>query len=492
MALEPYEIIASLGDWCGPAANIRRRFGVTEAMPFDWWVSPYNATIKLLEENFANLLQLDNLEITNSPESERNSVRCNYYGMLHHHDFNRDDENKITPDIASQLPNILNKNKFIIDRFRGSFDGKRALFIRNDLVDDLWYPEHGLPFLHPTLEEQINRATRLHALIRNLLSPRQLDIVILSNISHHIMLSLDGGSVIFEVLGERIGESTFWDQNYDLLFDRLGIELTQKDAKPIVSKGSFGNMDFSGNLDYMKFYDDGPWLLDHGIVHESDFYMFQKLKTVAPVVLDIGANKGQSIASFLTLFPEAVIHSFECNPAMVLVLKNLKEKRPELCRNVYIYDCGLADSDQWIKFSIPVVDGKYYFEETTLAPEDEFVKHRGRYEAYGSELTTFDFKAEVRAGDRFGFTPDIIKINAQGAEPFILKGLLGTIKACFPVILAGTSCFSEVNEILFPHGYRSYMPDQEGRIVPLSIGRANVLYVPEQRKAFFDKELFFD
>jgi hypothetical protein len=127
-----------------------------------------------------------------------------------------------------------------------------------------------------------------------------------------------------------------------------------------------------------------------------------------------------------------------------------------------------------------------------LAPEDEFVKHRGRYEAYGSELTTFDFKAEVRAGDRFGFTPDIIKINAQGAEPFILKGLLGTIKACFPVILAGTSCFSEVNEILFPHGYRSYMPDQEGRIVPLSIGRANVLYVPEQRKAFFDKELFFD
>lgn len=235
MTREPYEIIASLGDWCAPAANIRRRFGITAAMPFDWWVSPYNATMKLLEEKFANLLILNNLEITNSPEKERNSVRCNYYGILHHHDFQRDKDDSIVPDIASQLPDVINKTKFILSRFFQSFEGKRALFIRNSLYGDLWYPERGLPFIYPTREEQIVLATKLHTVLRNLLSPRQLDIVVLSNIEQGTTHPREGGSVIFESLGDRIGESFFWNENYDKLFDRLGIELVAAEAPQSVA-----------------------------------------------------------------------------------------------------------------------------------------------------------------------------------------------------------------------------------------------------------------
>jgi FkbM family methyltransferase len=252
-------------------------------------------------------------------------------------------------------------------------------------------------------------------------------------------------------------------------------------------------MDFFNDPDYMQFYEDAPWQLDQKIVHEPDYRMFENLHIEAPVILDIGANKGQSIASFLALFPKAIIHAFECNPAMVLVLEALKAKRSELCQNVHIYNCGLADKNEVIKFSIPVVDGKYYFEETTLAPDVEFAKHRTRYENYGSQLSTFDFDAQVYCGDRFGFSPDIIKIDAEGAEPFVLSGLGGTIRACLPIILAETSCFNEVNEILFPLGYCTYMPDDLGHIVPLSTGRGNVLYVHEHsRPTFKAGSIFFD
>lgn len=225
MTHEPYDVIASLGDWCAPAANIRRRFGVTTAMPFDWWVSPYNATIKLLEEKFSNLLRPENLEIIDQGGRERDSVRCNYYGILHHHDFIRDDHHRIDTDIASQMAAAVEKSRFIIDRFFRAFEGKRALFIRNSLYGDLWQPDSGVPFHMPTAEEQFERATRLHSLIRNDLSPRHVDIVVLSNLPPGTTLSLDRGTVIFEKLGDRIGDSGFWEENYDLLFDRLGINL---------------------------------------------------------------------------------------------------------------------------------------------------------------------------------------------------------------------------------------------------------------------------
>jgi hypothetical protein len=221
MALEPYDVITSLGSWCAPAANIRRRFGVSQAMPFDWWVSPYNATIKLLEEDFGNLLRPENLEIVDNGDS----VRCNYYGILHHHDFIRDDSKRIVPEFGSQIGAVAEKFRFIVDRFHRTHFGKRALFVRHSLNSELWQADSGIPFESPTAEEQIERATRLHCLIRSRLSPSHADVIVLSDLRPGTTLALEGGSVIFEQLGEQIDDSVFWNGNYDHLFSRLGIVL---------------------------------------------------------------------------------------------------------------------------------------------------------------------------------------------------------------------------------------------------------------------------
>jgi FkbM family methyltransferase len=241
---------------------------------------------------------------------------------------------------------------------------------------------------------------------------------------------------------------------------------------------------------YRQFFLDGPWQIEHKVVHDPDYLMLKPLQVDSPLIFDVGANKGQSIASLLTLFPNATIHAFECNPAMVAVLRNLKEKKSTACRNVVIHDCGLSNVDGELTFSIPVVDGTLYFEETTSEPEVEFKKHAERYKRYGQQLSARDFVARVIKGDSLLLKPDIVKIDAEGSEPKVILGLIETIRSALPVVLAETSCFNEVNALLFPLGYRACMPADDGKVVPLTRGRANALYVhPKHSKLFAEGTL---
>ena len=46
-----------------------------------------------------------------------------------------------------------------------------------------------------------------------------------------------------------------------------------------------------------------------------------------PLILDVGANVGQSIEAFRSWFPDAHIHSFEPSPATFARLKTLGARR---------------------------------------------------------------------------------------------------------------------------------------------------------------------
>jgi len=221
-----YDLIVSLGDWCAPAANIRRRFGLEQAMPFDWWVTSYNGLVRLLEDRFADLFDPTSMQVLDRPHLARETVLCHRYGILHHHDFNRDGNGQISADISSEIPRAIEKFKFIVNRFFESIAGKRVLFIRSGLQSDLWFPESGLPFTTPNHQECLERGAFLHGLLRRTLAPAALDLLILiENGPTGATLPLDGGHVVFDDLGPRIDEIGFLEANYDLLLDRLGVRL---------------------------------------------------------------------------------------------------------------------------------------------------------------------------------------------------------------------------------------------------------------------------
>jgi FkbM family methyltransferase len=236
---------------------------------------------------------------------------------------------------------------------------------------------------------------------------------------------------------------------------------------------------------YLQLFADGPWQLRKRIVRNKDFLVFDHMINRNPVILDIGANKGQSIASFLGVFPEATIHAFECHPALHPVLMNMKQTCAEECRNVTIHVFALGAEDGFLKFVTPIVDGKVYYEETTCKPEVEFEKHKNRLLGYGKEFSVHEFSVKVCKGDDLHIDPNIIKIDTEGSEPDVIRGLFNSIKKTLPVIYAETSCYREVTDLLASIGYKPFVPDEEKRIVPLSRGRGDVLYLHPSSYALF-------
>jgi hypothetical protein len=58
--------------------------------------------------------------------------------------------------------------------------------------------------------------------------------------------------------------------------------------------------------------------------------------------------------------------------------------------------------------------------------------------------------------DDFDLMPDLIKMDVQGFEPYVLQGALITLKRCAPVLMLeveGTAVRNKIHSILKPLGY---------------------------------------
>lgn len=80
--------VVSLGGNCMVTMEMRKYFGIEPANLFDWWITPGDALVRLIEDDFDDLFAEKNLQLV----GDRRSVANLRYGILHHHDFPRDDE----------------------------------------------------------------------------------------------------------------------------------------------------------------------------------------------------------------------------------------------------------------------------------------------------------------------------------------------------------------------------------------------------------------
>jgi hypothetical protein len=215
-----YDVIASLGWWCGPAFNIREYYGVKQATPFDWWIADDAATLGVLRDNFANLLQLENLHILDGAVP-RETVRCDRYGIRHHHDFKRESDggtqdgyhtdHPIIDDLASQIETVQAKHRFILERFRNNVRGRDVLMVRHD------------PF-----SDRHQMAQEIYQAFFECFQPRKLDLLMLSEREQHAATILTPrGSIFIEPLGEQIAppQNAFWQENYLRAFAKLDASL---------------------------------------------------------------------------------------------------------------------------------------------------------------------------------------------------------------------------------------------------------------------------
>ena len=168
-----------------------------------------------------------------------------------------------------------------------------------------------------------------------------------------------------------------------------------------------------------------------------------------PLILDIGANKGQSADAFLNFFPDATIHSFEPSPSTFQELKeNCKDKKKVQAWN---YGIGATQSKQLF------LENTHSEMSSFLAPGE-------------SSWGNIERKTEVEVITLDSFTTKhnidfvhALKTDTQGYDFEVLKGATNLMKdnkialvfmeVIFSDMYKGQPAFNEIFQFLIDHNF---------------------------------------
>ena len=171
------------------------------------------------------------------------------------------------------------------------------------------------------------------------------------------------------------------------------------------------------------------------------------------VCLDIGANGGQSALEFGRLRPDARIASFEANPDN---LTDLRIVNHILGRRHEFHHVALSDKAGSIVLHIPLVRNTPVPGEASLHPE-VFDNVQDRL---GPITGVLKHTVAARTLDSFGLAPDFVKIDVQGHEPAVLRGMINTLKQHRPgVMLENGGSFEDIRAFLSDLGYAIFTFD---------------------------------
>lgn len=226
-------------------------------------------------------------------------------------------------------------------------------------------------------------------------------------------------------------------------------------------------------------------LRQSGEVHDPDLncffnYLAVSRKRESVTVIDVGANRGQSIVSFKTVFPNARIISFEANSFFDPVL----QKVASWYEDVRVNSVGLGRTNQDSTLMVPVVDGKHYWEEASIR-EDNFHKPwvQQRLASYGDLLAFQEYPVRIRRADELleDIHADIVKIDVEGAELDVLQAMEKLVTRSRPIFMIENSDWHNVTAWLEERGYACYQYLLgENALVPLRVECTNSFYIPKE------------
>ncbi len=195
--------------------------------------------------------------------------------------------------------------------------------------------------------------------------------------------------------------------------------------------------------------------------HESEFKLFARL--VDPLLfVDIGANAGQSVLSFMMFSPKSEVISFEPNPEHRKDLQRLKH----LFSSRFRYESlGFGDEIATKKLFIPVVDGIPMTQEATfnlqILKKDPVTLDRIFCATGHKNFEVSETQVNITRFDELNLKPQIVKLDCQGYEIEVLKGMSKTLKASSPLLMIENSeLFTPMKDFLNDFNYRAYVFDE--------------------------------
>lgn len=188
------------------------------------------------------------------------------------------------------------------------------------------------------------------------------------------------------------------------------------------------------------FFDPtGPWqktILDN----TYDTFLFKRLdayKLEGKVIYDIGAHIGFHSLYFARLVgPKGKVYAFEPNPKNIERLNLIRDKNPDIKNIITVCDVAVSNILGTEEFSMSEdiesgrSSGGFIDTADTIWGREAFAM-RGFQEITVSTVPMDLFKQELGIQE----TPDLIKIDVEGAESLVLLGAKSTLMSKRPVIL---------------------------------------------------------
>lgn len=204
-----------------------------------------------------------------------------------------------------------------------------------------------------------------------------------------------------------------------------------------------------------------------GGVHDPEYRRLPK-SLDGQLLIDIGANIGQSIISLKSLFPLSKIVAYEPNPRCASILQKVVDSK----NGAVLHKVGLGAASGEFDFFVPVLpDG------TELLQEGSYDISVFREDVTIERIqSTFKLKCivvPIRTLDSYFLSPGLIKIDVQGLELQVLEGAISTIDRSRPIIFLERDIRSEsqINQFLTSRGYLAHV-----------IG-CNCVYCPDTKAA---------
>lgn len=198
-------------------------------------------------------------------------------------------------------------------------------------------------------------------------------------------------------------------------------------------------------------------------VRKPEFGGIPRLLIGDGLILDIGANRGQSIAAFKKLAPHSNIVAFEPEPSSAERLS----ARYLLDPTVTIHGCALGSQTGILTFFVPSY-GRWDCDgmpATSLAAATDWLKDPGRMFHFDeAKLKVREYEVRCATLDSFQLSPKLMKLHAQGAELDILKGAQETLSGSAPALMCAFPQ-SDLTDFLRRFKYQPYVYSED-RFVP--------------------------
>ena len=152
---------------------------------------------------------------------------------------------------------------------------------------------------------------------------------------------------------------------------------------------------------------------------KSEWKTQQKLlDKKASVIFDVGANRGNTVSKYLSLFPNVKIHAFEPFPDMCKIFLNRYKDNLNVCLNKYALSNNIGSANFYVNTSI---DTSSLLKSKNIGASsdkncfsvNEIVVNTNTIDNYCLENNISEI--------------DILKIDVQGSELKVLKGALNML-----------------------------------------------------------------